>query len=42
MVEEEEAIIKNLQSDSSDSDRSYHSPEDELDNLLEKRRAQKG
>jgi hypothetical protein len=42
MVEEEEAIIKNLQSDGSGSDGSYHSPEDELGHLLEKRGAWKG
>jgi hypothetical protein len=41
-IEEEEAIMKNLQSDGSGSDGSYHSPEDKLDHLLEKREAQKG
>jgi hypothetical protein len=42
-VEEEEAIMKNLQSGGSgSSDGSYHSPEDELGHLLEKQRAQKG
>jgi hypothetical protein len=34
MVEEEEAIMKNLQSNGSGSDGSYHSPEDELGHLL--------
>jgi hypothetical protein len=38
----EEAIMKNWQSDGSSSDGSYHSPEDELGDLLEKRGAQKG
>jgi hypothetical protein len=41
-VEEEEVIMKNWQSDGSGSDGSYHSPEDELSHLLEKRGAQKG
>jgi hypothetical protein len=40
--EEDEAIMKNLQSDGSGSDGSYHSPEDELSHLLQKRGAQKG
>jgi hypothetical protein len=31
---EEEAIMKNLQSDGSGSNGSYHSPEDELGHLL--------
>jgi hypothetical protein len=35
--EEEEAIMKNLQSDGLGSDGSYYSPEDELSHLLEKR-----
>jgi hypothetical protein len=38
-VEEEEAIMKNLQSD---YDGSYHSPENKLGHLLKKRAAQKG
>jgi hypothetical protein len=38
-VEEEEAIMKNWQSDVSGS---YHSPEDELNHLLEKMGARKG
>jgi hypothetical protein len=41
-VEEEEAIMKNWQSDGSGFDGSYHSPEDELSHLLEKRGARKG
>jgi hypothetical protein len=36
-VEEAEAIMKNWQSDGSDSDGSYHSPKNELNHLLEKR-----
>jgi hypothetical protein len=40
--EEDETIMKNLQSDGSGSDGSYHSPEDELGHLLQKRGAQKG
>jgi hypothetical protein len=36
-VEKEEGIMKNWQSDGSDFDGSYHSPEDELSHLLEKR-----
>jgi hypothetical protein len=36
-VEEEEAIMKNWQSGGLGSDESYHSPEDELSHLLEKR-----
>jgi hypothetical protein len=40
--EEEEAIMKNLQSGGSDSSSgSYHSPEDEFAHLLPKRRAWK-
>jgi hypothetical protein len=46
----EEAIVMNWQSDDSNSDgsknngspRLWHSPEDELGHLLDKRRAQKG
>jgi hypothetical protein len=34
--------MKNWQSDGSGSDESYHSPEDELGRLLEKRGAWKG
>jgi hypothetical protein len=34
--------MKNWQSDGSGFDGSYHSPEDELGHLLEKRGAQKG
>jgi hypothetical protein len=41
-TEEEEAIVRNWQSDGANSDESYHSPEDELSHLLPKRRAQKG
>jgi hypothetical protein len=41
-VEEAEAIMKNWQSDGSDSDGSYHSPKNELNHLLEKRGARKG
>jgi hypothetical protein len=41
-VEEEEAIMKNLQSYGSGSDGSYYSPEDELSHLLQKRGARKG
>jgi hypothetical protein len=41
-VEEEEAIMKNLQSDVSGYDGSYHSPENKLGHLLKKRAAQKG
>jgi hypothetical protein len=41
-IEEEEAIMKNLQSDGLGFDGSYHSPEDELGHLLEKMGAQKG
>jgi hypothetical protein len=41
--EEEEAVMKNLQSGGSGSStRSYHKPEDEFTHLLPKRRAQKG
>jgi hypothetical protein len=36
-VEEEEDIMKNWQPDGSGSDGSYHSAEDELGHLLEKR-----
>jgi hypothetical protein len=39
MAEEEEAIMNNWQSDDSCS---YHSPEDKLGHLLEKRGSQKG
>jgi hypothetical protein len=49
-IEEEEAIVINWWTDGSNSDgsknngspRSWHSPEDALGHLLEKRRAQKG
>jgi hypothetical protein len=41
--EEEEAVMKNLQSNGSGSSSvSYHSPEDEFAHLLLKRRSQKG
>jgi hypothetical protein len=41
--QEEEAIMKNLQSDGSgSSSRSYHSTEDEFGHLLPKRGAQNG
>jgi hypothetical protein len=42
VAEEEEVIVKNWQSDDCSSDGSYHSPEDELGHLLEKRGDQKG
>jgi hypothetical protein len=38
-VEEEDTIMKNWQPDGSGFDGSYHSPEDELGHLLEKRGA---
>jgi hypothetical protein len=41
-VEEEEAVMKNLQLDSSGFNGSYHILEDELSHVLEKRRARKG
>jgi hypothetical protein len=41
-TEEDEAIVRNWQSDGTGSDGSYHSPEDELGHLLQKRGAQKG
>jgi hypothetical protein len=41
-IEEEETIVRNKQSDGASSDGSYHSPEDKLDHLLQKRGAQKG
>jgi hypothetical protein len=40
-IEEKESIMKNLQSDGLGSDGSYHSSEDELNHLLQKRGAQK-
>jgi hypothetical protein len=42
MVKEEEATIKNWQSYDTGSDGSYHSLEDELNHLLEKREVRKG
>jgi hypothetical protein len=41
VTEEDRAIMKKFQSDGSDSDGSYHNPEDKLGHLLEKRGAQK-
>jgi hypothetical protein len=41
-AEENEAIVRNWQSDGVNSDESYHTPEDKLDHLLLKRGAQKG
>jgi hypothetical protein len=41
-AEEEEAIMRNLQSDCASSDGSYHRPEDELNHLLPKWGAQNG
>jgi hypothetical protein len=41
-TEEEEVIVRNWQSDGTNSDGSCHSPEDKLGHLLEKKGAQKG